>query len=181
MMESTGAGERRVLTRSIDRRAGVNLRSMTTMHTQLANATGEYRVAPSRRLAAILAIGHCAVAALVFMLDFSPAWRAAILAALIASLVFELRTTALRLSRNSVIAIRISADNVLSAKTRVGEWRDCEVLGSTYVTAALTVLMLKTGAERGTRSVVLMPDSMTADDFRRLRMWLRWRPETKSD
>jgi toxin CptA len=80
-----------------------------------------------------------------------------------------------------VIALRISSDNAFSVQTRRGEWRECEVLGSTYVTAFLTVLNFRVSGARRVRSVVLMSDSMAADDFRRLRVWLRWRPQTKPD
>jgi toxin CptA len=154
---------------------------MTAQNTQLASAAGEYRIARSLQLAAILAAGHCGVAALILLLDIAPAWQAAIVALLVASLVYELRMTALRLGANAVIALRISSDNAFSVQRRRGEWRECEVLGSTYVTAFLTVLNFRVSGARRVRSVVLMSDSMAADDFRRLRVWLRWRPQTKPD
>jgi toxin CptA len=151
------------------------------MNELRASATGDYRIAPSWRLAAILALGHGGVAALVLLLDIAPAWQLGILALLIASLVYELRTTALLRSAKAVVALRISPDNVFSAQLRGGGWRDYEVLGSTYVTSALTVLILRAAGARRMQSVVLLPDSMAADDFRRLRTWLRWRPPPQTD
>lgn len=181
MIESACPGDLRLLPGAIVKVSSVNLLSMTAQQTQSASAAGEYHIAPSWRLAAILAIGHGAVAALVLLLDILIAWQAAILVALIVSLVYELRATALGLSANALIALRIAPDNVFSAQMRSGEWRDYEVLGSTYVTSALTVLMLRAAGARRVRSVVLMPDSMAADDFRRLRTWLRWRPASRTD
>ena len=140
----------------------------------------EYRIAPSWRLAAILISGHGGVAVLVLPLDISMVWKLAIFAVLVASLVYELRATALRLSAKAFVALRVSPDNVFSARMRGGEWREYEVLGSTYVTSALTVLILRASGARRVRSVVLLPDSMAADEFRRLRMWLRWRPQSKT-
>lgn len=154
---------------------------MNGLCTKSFDPAGVYSIAPSWRLAAILAAGHGGVAVLVLLLDIPLAWRAAILAVLAASLVYELRATALRFSANALITLRIAPDNVFSAQTRSGEWRDYEVLGSTYVTSAMTVLILRAAGARRVRSVVLLPDSMAADDFRRLRTWLRWRPASRTD
>ena len=144
------------------------------------SAAGDYVITPSRRLAAILAIGHGAVTVPVLLLDIPPSWKIAICALLVASLVYELRSSALRLSAAAFVVLRISSDNVLSGQMRNGEWRDYEVLGSTYVTSALTVMILRAAGARRARSVVLLPDSMAADEFRRLRVWLRWRPQPKA-
>lgn len=154
---------------------------MDEPHITPAAAAGEFPLAPSWRLAAILVLGHGGVAAIVLWLEISFAWRIALIALLIVSLIHELRTTALRLGANAVNTLRIAADNTFSVQTRRGDWRTCEVLGSTYVTAFLTVLNLRLAGQRRMRSVVLMSDSMAADDFRRLRVWLRWRPPVKPD
>lgn len=150
--------------------------TMATNQQWAADGTGEFTIGSSRRLAAILTIGHAAVAALLLFLDFAALWKVAALALLFASLCFELRA-ALRLGANAVTMMRISADNIFSVKSRAGEWRECEVLGSTYVTAFLTVVNLRPAGKRRVRSIVILADSMTADDFRRLRVWLRWRPQ----
>jgi len=148
---------------------------MNETRATTSGAAGEYPIGPSWQLAAILTAGHGVVALIILFTDFALAARLAILAVLFASLIFELRTTALRLGANAVIAVRISAADIFSAQTRRHGWCECEVLGSTYVTAALTVLNLRMTGARRVRSVVLMRDSIAADDFRRLRLWLRWR------
>ena len=66
-------------------------------------------------------------------------------------------------------------------QTRRGEWSDFDVAGSSYVTSALTVLNLRATDSHRMQNVVLLPDSMAADDFRRLRAWLRWRPQRRED
>jgi toxin CptA len=50
-------------------------------------------------------------------------------------------------------------------------------LGTTYVTPYLTVLNLRGHGERGARHVTLLPDSLHAEDFRKLRVWLRWKED----
>ncbi len=154
---------------------------MTASPVPQSSATGVYQLAPSWWLAVILAMGHIGVAALVLFVEIAPVWRVAALVLLLASWIYEVRVAALLRAADAVIALKIAPDNTLSLRLRSGEWHDCEVLGSTCVTAGLTVLNLRQAGRRRLRSVVLLPDSMPADDYRRLRVWLRWRPSLKPD
>lgn len=54
------------------------------------------------------------------------------------------------------------------------EWREAEVLSSSLVLPYLTVLNLKLSNGRKPFHVVLLPDSVDAENFRRLRVWLKW-------
>jgi len=143
-------------------------------------ADGDYVVGPSRMLATLLLIGHLSVAALLFYLDLSLVWKAAVLALLMVSIVYEIRV-ALRLGSSAVVALRIARGETLSIRSRDGEWRDGEVLGSTTVTAFLTVINLRVNGERRMRNVVILPDCMAGEDYRRLRVWLRWRPNAEKN
>ncbi len=72
-----------------------------------------------------------------------------------------------------------SAPTTASACRRAsGEWGECEVLGSTYVMPFLTILNLRDGDSGALRRVTLLPDSLEADDFRQLRVWLRWKKDS---
>ena len=132
---------------------------------------------PSRILTAILVLAHGAAIAMVALAGM-PFWLELIaIAALVASLVFDVRQTALLRAPDAVITLEIASDDKLSIQTRRSEWIECEVLGSTYVTSFLTILNLKgTDSGRNTRAVIL-PDSLDAEDFRKLRVWLRWKRE----
>ena len=154
---------------------------MTSAPTIAAGAAGEYPIARSPRLALILILGHCGVAALVLVLELASPWKIAAIALVAASLVYELWMRVLQHGPNAVVALRIAVDNVLSLRTRRGECLDCEVLGSTYVTSFLTVLILRPAGWRRVCSVVILPDAMAADDYRRLRVWLRWRPQAEGN
>ena len=79
------------------------------------------------------------------------------------------------------MALEITGDVRISFHTRRGEWRECELPGSSYVSPHLTILNLKLPGTRRIRHVVLVPDNVDAVDFRRLRKWLRWgaRPEAQ--
>ena len=130
---------------------------------------------PSRILTAILVLAHGAAIAMVALAGM-PFWLELIaIAALVASLVFDVRQTALLRAPDAVITLEIASDDKLSIQTRRSEWIECEVLGSTYVTSFLTILNLKgIDSGRNTRAVIL-PDSLDAEDFRKLRVWLRWK------
>jgi toxin CptA len=108
-----------------------------------------------------------------------PLWlKAAAIAALVASLVFSVRQTALLRSSDAVVVIEIASDDTVSVQTRGGLWLGCEVLGSTYVASFLTVLNLRELENNVVRHVIILPDSVDAEDFRRLRVWLRWKRGT---
>jgi toxin CptA len=54
---------------------------------------------------------------------------------------------------------------------------DSELSDSSYVSPGLTIVVLRPLGTRRTRRAVILPDSMDARDFRRLRMWMRWKHE----
>lgn len=129
----------------------------------------------SRILAATLVLAHGAAIAMVVLAGMAPWLEAIAIAALAASLVFNVRQSALLHAADAVIGLEIASDDKFSIQTRRGGWIECEVLGSTYVTSFLTILNLKrTDSGRITRAVIL-PDSLDTEDFRKLRVWLRWK------
>ena len=78
---------------------------------------------------------------------------------------------------DSALALEVSSDHQFSMQTRASGWSEYDVLGTTYVTPYLTVLNLRGHGERGARHVTLLPDSLHAEDFRKLRVWLRWKED----
>jgi toxin CptA len=153
---------------------------MSSSHDQPANSVGEYPLGPSLLLAGILTFGHCAVAASLWITPLAFEWKCAAVALIAVSLCLETRA-AMRWGSGALIALRISRDGLLSVQSRRGEWLDCEVLGSTCVTALLTVVNLRAKGARRIRNVVILTDTMDAENFRRLRVWLRWRPSATPD
>jgi toxin CptA len=136
-------------------------------------------ITPSVRLAMSLCVAHIAAGGAVW-LALVPLWLKAALALAIAiSLVYCLSRAALLRAAEAVVALEIS-DGRISFQTRRGEWHECELLGSSYVSPRLTIVNLKLPGARRVRHVVLVPDNVDAGDFRRLRTWLRWaaQPDT---
>ncbi len=130
---------------------------------------------PSWILTATFVLAHGVAIAMVVLAGMAPWLEAIAIAALVASLVFNVRQSALLRAADAVIGFEIAPDDRFSIQTRRGGWTECEVLGSTYVISFLAILNLKrTDSGRITRAVIL-PDSLDAEDFRKLRVWLRWK------
>ena len=130
---------------------------------------------PSRSLAAVLAAAHLACAVLLVPLDL-PLWvKCALAAAIALSLTSALRRHALRLGRSALVALELRGEDRAAVQTRDGEWRDARVLPTTYVSPVLTIVNLRSAQRLRPYHAVIIPDSVRAEDFRALRVWLRWR------
>ena len=58
---------------------------------------------------------------------------------------------------------------------REGKWQTTRISNSSVVWSFCIVLRLAIANQRGYSSLVVLPDSLPEPDFRRLRVWLRWR------
>jgi toxin CptA len=52
---------------------------------------------------------------------------------------------------------------------------EASLLGTSFVSPYLAVLNLKPGNSRLARHIVLLPDSLEKEEFRQLRVLLRWK------
>ena len=129
---------------------------------------------PSRILAATLVLAHGVAIAMIVMAGMAPWLDALAIAALVASLVFSVRQSALLRATDAVIGLEITSDDKFSIQTRRGGWIECEVLGSTYVISFLAILNLKRTDSGKITHAVILPDSLDTEEFRKLRVWLRW-------
>ncbi len=130
---------------------------------------------PSRILAATLVLAHGVAIAMIVMAGMAPWLEAPAIAARVASLVFSVRQSALLRATDAVIGLEITSDDKFSIQTRRGGWIECEVLGSTYVISFLAILNLKRTDSGKITHAVILPDSLDAGEFRKLRVWLRWK------
>ena len=94
---------------------------------------------------------------------------------LLASLALGLRSHAWRSGPAALVGLELRLDGSGAIQDRRGRWREIAVLGSSFVSPLLTVLNLRLAGARGSRSLVVTPDALGADEFRHLRVWLRWR------
>ena len=138
------------------------------------------RLLPSRRLTLMLGFAHTAAIALLWPLAMPVTAKLAVAMVLVASLIFTLRQNALLLAPGSVVAFDLSDEMACTLETRRGQKIACALLGSSFVAPYLTVLNLKPEGKFLTRSVVILADSMDAEEFRQLRVLLRWKYREES-
>ncbi len=74
-------------------------------------------------------------------------------------------------SKNAIIACYV-VDEFWVIETRAGKSFEVELLGETFVSAVLIVLNFKIQKTGKRRSLILMPDSLSKDIFRRIRVYL---------
>ncbi len=129
---------------------------------------------PSRRIVYGLAALHVASAVLVSQLQLS-GWSTAGLMAAIAAhgWWFVHRVGTLQAAR-SVTGISLDRDLRCRLRFRDGDVAHGEVDDTTMVTGSLVVIAVRSPGRWNRRRVVIASDMVVADDFRRLRVALRW-------
>lgn len=147
----------------------------------------QYRLKPHRQVSAIvhlksskqltcmLTMAHCAVIPLVWLLTAALSFKFAIILMVMSSLYYYLRQDALLNFPYSVVSFTLTDGKSCVLKMRNGSEKECDVLGISYVSAYLTVLILQPACSWNFRSVIILPDSIDAEEFRRLRVLLRWK------
>jgi hypothetical protein len=123
---------------------------------------------PSRLLAGALVFAHGLACAAVWM-SLSGWLQYIAWGAILASLAHAL----LRAMHHPALSLELHEDGRASWRNRDGTWREGRLGKNHFVSAALAVVELHL-AGRSRRRVILMADSVSPEDFRRLRVRLRW-------
>ncbi len=121
---------------------------------------------PSRRLLAAQLTAHLLAASAV-MLSAIPGWLAALLLAAVGFSLARVRKAAL--PSGLILHADGRCEKVGADQTAI----EVEVLLQTVVLSWLLVLLHR--HQGRVAAWVLVGDSMSAEDFRQLRIWLRWR------
>jgi hypothetical protein len=127
----------------------------------------------SRIAAGLLAMVTIATAAMLALLPGEPWLRAAGVLAAGACGIHALRRTAASGIDRSIASIELGADHRIVITDRSGRRIAAIVRPESYVGALLTTLVLRPDGARRSRAVAIWPDTMPADEFRRLRVLLR--------
>jgi hypothetical protein len=111
---------------------------------------------------------------LVFILPLA-AWQHATLAMVVFGWSFlAFRRHALRLGNDAVSELRLAPDLILVACMGDGRLVAGQVRSATYVGASLTSIVWRPDGARLSRTVLVLPDMLPDDDFRKLRVMLRY-------
>lgn len=114
---------------------------------------------------------HGAAAACLFAIPLDWYWRAVALPLIAGSLWSSLRSS-------RFASLRLAAKEGLSVLDADGERVAAALLPESTVFAWLVVLRFRIDGERKAHALTLLPDQMSRDEFRMLRLWLRWNATT---
>jgi hypothetical protein len=136
---------------------------------QLRVALGPSRIATS-------ALATLALVAFVLLLIMpAPAWTDALgFLALAAWAAHRIRLHGLRRARASIVEVMLSEDRGIVVRRRDGRLRAGVVLDGSHVHPGFTSIVWRPDGARLARSIPIVADMLPADDFRRLRVLLRY-------
>jgi toxin CptA len=129
---------------------------------------------PSRILRVITLALHGLAAAALWLADLPAGARLAGLAILLGSVLWHLRPR----PETTLLA---DADGRWRLGASEAETVPIELLPATHVGPWLTVIQYRLEHANRRHAIVVLPDSLSADDHRRLRTWLRWRRPAAPD
>ncbi len=133
-------------------------------------------IRPSRLLAGLIGILH--VLAMLAAWIAIDAWPSVLVLAGVALSGAACVAFALGAPRSTVSALELHADGRAFWRDRSGAWHGGRLARPRAVVPPLVVLGVV--GPLGVRRLVLLPDSISGDGLRRLRVWLRWPRERDS-
>jgi toxin CptA len=128
----------------------------------------------SRCISAALIAAHAAAVITLAPLEIPRPVQLAFACALALSLAHAVRRHAFLKSSRSVVAVEIRRRDGVAVLTRDGQWREAQLLDSTYISPVLSVMNLRVGGCLRAWHVLFTPDNCDPEMYRRLRVWLRW-------
>ena len=129
----------------------------------------------SRSLALLFALAH-GFAILLLPWSGLPVWAGWVLGVgVVLSGLHAITLYAWQLRKTSIAGIELTDDCRLRVRNLAGQWLDAEIHPSSFVTPYLAVLNYCVEGRRVLSHLLIVPDRVDADGFRRLRVWLRWR------
>jgi toxin CptA len=129
---------------------------------------------PSRIVGAVIGLAGLATIVIVFLLPVDGGLQALGVLAVLAWVAAVFWVVALRRSRFAITELRLAADLVLVVHMGDGRLVAGHVRSSTYVGAWVTTIVWRADRARWSRTVLIVADMLPAEDFRRLRVMLRY-------
>jgi hypothetical protein len=129
---------------------------------------------PSRTAGAAIGVATLATLVVVLLLPLETWQHAAACAVVLAWAWVAFERVGVRSTPDAAVEVRL-APNLLIVVTR-GDGRLVagHVRSSTCVSATLTSIVWRPDGARGSRSILVLPDMLPPEDFRRLRVMLRY-------
>ena len=131
-------------------------------------------IGPSRLVAAYsMALVSAAIACVLFS-ETQAAWAVSACGALVVAAVAAIRREALREGRGSVSRLMVDLGGRVEAAGSSGVPLAGRLVPGSFVAPWLTVVRWRPEGARFARTVLVPPDAVDPDAFRRLRVLLRW-------
>jgi toxin CptA len=124
---------------------------------------------PSPRLDILLLAAHGAALAVLSAISIPDLIRALLLLLICCSAGLAWQRAH---GRGRIVSLLLRADGKLEYARLNGESGEAQPHPHTTVTPQLTLLLLRLG--KRLEALALLPDSLPAEEFRQLRLWLRW-------
>jgi toxin CptA len=129
---------------------------------------------PSYWLAALFAASSLGASIIVLCMPMLVSLKIFICVPIALSAAYFIAQDALILLPWSFTSLALDNKGELSVTRRDGLVGLASVLPSSFVAAYLTVLNMRINSSRWRRNLILSPDRVDAEAFRRLRVWLLW-------
>lgn len=133
-----------------------------------------YTLCPSRRLALLFILLCFASLAASWSLPLPTLWRLLLTVVVLWWVGYHLLLDANLRLQHSCVAFRLEEKDEIVLVLRNGRHVPCKVSRDSLVTPWLVILNVLLSEQRGRRSLVILPDAVAADSFRRLRVVLKW-------
>ena len=129
---------------------------------------------PSRAASALICASCLSTAALVAWLPGPPALRGALVIVIATYAIVTMRHWATRSASRAIIGIEVDLDRSVCLTERAGRRVEGILQPDTYVGALVTTVVMRPEGKRRLRSTAILKDMLPAEDFRRLRLLLRF-------
>ncbi len=133
-----------------------------------------YKLRPSRSLALILLFLCVVSLATLLLLALPVAVRLILTVVVLCWGGYSLLLDAILRMGHSCLGLRLEDGEEIVLLLRSGRHLSCRVSPDSWVTPYLIVLNVILSDQRGRRSLMILPDAMGEESFRRLRVALRW-------
>jgi toxin CptA len=139
-----------------------------------SDARCEISLAPSRSAAWLVVLASLATLGLIAATPGAPVLRILAAAWIACAALEALHSRALLRGRRAARAVSLGGAGDIAIRDALGAWRTGALRGGSFVAPWLTVIRWRPAGARFDRTLPILPDMLSPEDFRRVRVMLRW-------
>ena len=139
-----------------------------------SDATCEISLGPSRSAAWRVALASLATLALIAAAPAALRLRILFATWIACAALEALHSRALLRGGRAARAVSLEPGGAIAVRDALGRWRAGDLRAGSFVAPWLTVIRWRPAGARFDRTIPILPDMLSQEDFRRLRIMLRW-------